>query len=110
MVVVWAQSSHEPTVREVAQLFPDLAYTTVATMLDRLTEKGVARCRMERGTRRFAANGSRADYTAMYMYDTLRRTSETGEALARFADIVSPTEAKALRAALQRRQRSGPNR
>jgi predicted transcriptional regulator len=79
-------------------------------MLDRLAEKGVARCRMERGTKRFAANGSRADYTAMSMYDTLRKTTDSGEALARFAAIVSPGEARVLGAALQRRKRSGPNR
>jgi BlaI family transcriptional regulator, penicillinase repressor len=106
MDVVWDQSSQEPTVRDVAQVFPDLAYTTVATMLDRLAEKGVARSRMERGAKRFAARCSRADYTALFMYDVLRRTPETGEALARFADMVSPTEAEALAAALRRRKRS----
>ena|ERR1700733_4580272 len=110
MNVIWEQSRNEPTVRDVAQSFPDLAYTTVATMLDRLAEKGVARCRMEGRTRRFSANGSRADYTAMSMFDALRKTSDAETTLVRFSELVSPIEAKILRNALQRRERSGMDR
>ncbi len=110
MDVVWERSRDEPTVRDVGRSFPDLAYTTVATMLDRLVEKGVARCRMDGRTRRFSAHGSRADYTAMYMYDALRKTGEPSAALARFAETVTPAEAKALGVALQRRGRTRTTR
>ncbi len=105
MDVLWELSTSEPTVKEIGQSFPELAYTTVATTLDRLVEKSLARCRLERHTKRYAANGSRAAYTAMAMYGSLRRTSEPRTALARFVEVLSPEDRASLRAVLQGEER-----
>jgi len=108
MDVLWSRPESEATVKEVTGAFPDLAYTTVATMLDRLAEKGLARCRLDKHTRHYAANGSRAAYTAMAMCGSLRNASEPGAALERFVEVLSPAEIDMLRVALRRtRRRSG---
>ncbi len=100
MDVVWARSSNEPTVREVSEAFPDLAYTTVATMLERLVEKGLLQYRKEGRTRRFSANGSEAAYAAMSMLETLSATDDQRGALVRFAELLPVEEAEALRSAI----------
>jgi hypothetical protein len=41
MEVLWKEPDRETTIREVADVFPDYAYTTVATMLYRLADKGL---------------------------------------------------------------------
>lgn len=110
MDVLWARSSEEPTAREIAESFPDLAHTTVATMLDRLTVKGLVRYRKEGRTRHFSAVGSRADYTAMSMYESLRTTDAPEAALVGFAELVSPGEGELLLEALRDRLRKAVTR
>jgi predicted transcriptional regulator len=105
MDVLWDNSVHEPTVRNIALSFPDLAYTTVATMLDRLVEKGLAQCKMEKHTKRYSAVGSRAAYTAMAMYGSLRRTAEPGVALKRFLEVLSLEDRKMLQEAFRNLKR-----
>ena len=41
--VLWTDLGTEMTVRQVAEHFPDHAYTTVLTILDRLEHKGMVR-------------------------------------------------------------------
>lgn len=100
MDVLWEHGNPEATVKDIAQSFPDLAYTTVATMLDRLAEKGLARCRIENHIKRFSGNGSRAAYTAMTMYESLSKASEAGAALGRFVQVLGPEEREQLKEAL----------
>jgi BlaI family transcriptional regulator, penicillinase repressor len=105
MDALWEHESAEATVKDIAQSFPDLAYTTVATMLDRLTEKGLARCRVENHIKQFSGNGSRAAYTAMAMYESLSKTSEAGAALGRFVQILGSKEREQLKEALEQFKR-----
>ncbi len=47
MEILWAEPGRDRTGRDVADLLPDYAYTTVATMLDRLVHKGLVSRRMD---------------------------------------------------------------
>ena len=110
MDVLWEEANSEPTVKDIARSFPDLAYTTVATMLDRLVEKGLADCRMEKHTKRYSGKGSRAAYTAMAMHRPLRKTSDPGPALLRFVEVLSPEDRELLGEALRDRNRQKTTR
>ncbi|MEJ3651955.1 BlaI/MecI/CopY family transcriptional regulator [Actinomycetes bacterium KLBMP 9759] len=101
MTALWRQA--EPaTARTVLRAIgdPDLAYTTVKTVLERLTRKEVVtRSSIDR-TWYYSAAGSRDEYVAELMLAALDRTGDRDGALVRFAQAVSPEEADVLRAAL----------
>src|SRR5580658_1766630 len=71
MEIVWESPGREVTGRQVADALPEYAYTTVATVLDRLAHKGVLRRRMVERTIRFTSAGSKGAYTAVLMHDAL---------------------------------------
>src|SRR5271155_466922 len=58
MDVVWEEPDREWTGREVTDALFDYAYTTVATILDRLVHKGLLRRRMEGRIIRFSVVGT----------------------------------------------------
>jgi predicted transcriptional regulator len=79
---------------------PDLAYTTVKTVLERLTRKGVV-TRVSIGrTWHYSAAGPREAFVAELMLQALERTGDRDAALVAFARSVSPSDADTLRAAL----------
>ena len=92
MDILWEQPTREFTGRDVADMLPESAYTTVATVLDRLVHKGLVRRRMDRGSIQFATKGTRAAYTAVLMRDALAADREPESALVRFAENLSPAE------------------
>jgi predicted transcriptional regulator len=92
----------------VANALSRYAYTTVATVLDRLTHKGLVRRRMEGRTILFAATGNGATHTAALTHDALEETGDPSAALGRFAETLSDSEAAALRRALDGPKRSAP--
>lgn len=98
--VLWAEGSSEMTVREVAGHFPDHAYTTVMTVLDRLERKGLVRRIRAGRAYRYAATATREEYAAALMMEALSSTPNPGAALAHFAESVSPEEAELLRGIL----------
>jgi predicted transcriptional regulator len=100
MDILWQESDREWTARDVANVFPDYAYTTVATVLDRLVHKGLVRRRMDGRTVQFVAIGSRGAHTAVLMHDALAAGHDPDAALLRFAETLSPSEAAVLRRAL----------
>lgn len=100
MEVLWAEPGRELSGRNVADALPDYAYTTIATVLDRLTHKGVARRRMNGRVIQFTAADTRAANTAMLMREALASTSDPDAALVCFVEGVSDAEAKVLRQAL----------
>jgi predicted transcriptional regulator len=100
MTILWEGGGDELTGRQVADALPDHAYTTVATVLDRLVHKGLVRRRMDGRAIRFAANGTQGAHTAMLMHEALSRGRDPSAALAQFAEILSPEEAAVLRASL----------
>lgn len=97
---LWASMGTPLTVREVAEHLPDHAYTTVLTVLDRLERKGLVRRGREGRAHRYSAVASRDQYTASLMREALVTSSDPGAALVRFAETVSPEEARILRQAL----------
>ncbi|TQM37848.1 BlaI/MecI/CopY family transcriptional regulator [Pseudonocardia cypriaca] len=102
MTALWAH--REPvTARAVLRTIddPDLAYTTVKTVLERLTRKQVVtRVNIDR-TWHYSPAASRDDYVAELMLRALDRTGDRDGALVRFAQTVTPAEAEVLRAALE---------
>jgi predicted transcriptional regulator len=101
MTALWAHS--EPvTARTVLRDIGDsgLAYTTVKTVLERLTRKQIVnRVNIDR-TWHYTAAASRDAHVAELMLRALDRTGDRDGALVRFARAVSPADADVLRAAL----------
>lgn len=90
----------EVTARQVADALPAYAYTTIATVLNRLSRKGTLRRRIEGRATRFAAIASQADRAASGMLDALTSSDDRSASLTRFAAAMSPEEAALLRRAL----------
>ena len=106
MDILWAEPDRELAGRDVADLLPEHAYTTVATVLDRLVHKGLVHRRMEGRSIRFAAIGSQGAHTAILMYEALSAGRHSDSALVHFAETLSASEAATLRHALDELDRS----
>ena len=104
---LWRTMGAERTVREVAASFPDHAYTTVLTVLDRLERKGLVRRVRDGRAHRYAALAGRDAYTAGLMHEALGSAPDRDAVLVRFAETVTPKEATILRQALDRRHHEG---
>jgi predicted transcriptional regulator len=100
MDILWEASDRELSGRDVADVLPEYAYTTVATVLDRLVHKGLVRRRMNGRSIRFGAIGTRGAHTAVLMHEALAVDGDRDAALVRFAETLSPTEAAILRHSL----------
>jgi predicted transcriptional regulator len=100
MEILWEEPEGERSVRDVADVLPGYAYTTVATVLDRLVHKGLVRRRMDGRTIRFTTVGTRGTHTAVLMHQILAVDRDADAALGRFAETLSPSEAAVLRRAL----------
>ena len=94
MDVVWADPNREWTGREVATALSDYAYTTVATMLDRLVRKGLLRRRMQNHVIRFTVIGTESAHAAIIMREALEATRDPMGTLACFTEVISPAEAE----------------
>jgi predicted transcriptional regulator len=122
MTILWERGADESTGRQVADALPGHAYTTVATVLDRLVHKGLVQRRMDGRTIRFAAVGTQGAHTAVLMHEALALGEDHGSALAHFAGTLSPEEAAVLRSSLDaldggteshpatHREKAGPQR
>jgi predicted transcriptional regulator len=93
----------EPTGREVADALPKHAYTTVATVLDRLVNKGLLNRRRDGRSIRFAPIGVRGAHTAVVMHQALAADPDSRAALVCFANTLSPSEVTILLGALDER-------
>ncbi len=102
MEILWERPGQEQTGRAVADRLPDHAYTTVATVLDRLSNKGLLRRRLEGRTVRFAAVNTQGDHGAQLMWEALEASGDPSTTLERFAETVSVLQAEILRQALPR--------
>lgn len=100
MEILWKDPVREFTVRDVAAALPEYAYTTHATVLDRLVNKGLVRRRKEGRVVHFAAIGTGSMHSAVLMYQALTAGPDTNGTLVRFAETISPSEAAVLRRAL----------
>jgi len=107
MDILWEEPGRELAGRDVAGLLPENAYTTVATVLDRLVHKGLVHRKMEGRFIKFTAVGTPGAHTAMLMHEALATGGDDREsALARFAETLSPSEAVALAQTLRDLERN----
>jgi predicted transcriptional regulator len=105
MDVLWDAAAGPMSGREVAEELPDRAYTTVLTILERLRRKQRVRRRTQGRVHYFEAADTREAYVAELMIDAMGAAENRSAVLARFAQSVSPAEARALRQALSRANR-----
>lgn len=109
MAILWEDPGRQLAGRDVASLLPENAYTTVATVLDRLVHKGLVRRKMEGRFIQFTAIGSPGAHTAMLMHEALASGGDDrGSALERFAETLSPSEAAVLSRTLRSLERKPP--
>ena len=105
MEQLWATELPQ-SVREIHRAMPDqrdLAYTTVMTVLDRLTKKGLTRRQRDGRAYRYQAAQNRDELVAELMHTALEGDLDTRTAaLVTFVGRVSPAEAAAMRTALER--------
>lgn len=98
--ILWADPRPELTGRDVANELPGYAYTTIVTVLDRLTRKGlVTRTKLAR-TNRFAATGTMAEHAALAMYHALAAAREPGAALVQFVELLTSEQRTSVVGAL----------
>ena len=104
MEILWDDPGRELTGREVCDLLPGYAYTTVATVLDRLVHKALVSRRMDGRTIRFATTSTGATHSAGLMHDALVTAHDPDAALVSFAETLTRSEAAILRRALHKTQ------
>ena len=102
MAVLWEVPGQRLTGREVADALGEYAYTTVATVLDRLVHKELVRRRMDGGKIHFSAVGSPGAHAAVLMRQAMAEGPDPDAALTSFARTLSPAELATLRVALDR--------
>jgi predicted transcriptional regulator len=98
MAVLW-DAPAGATAREVSDRLagPELAITTVLTMLDRLQHKGLVTRERDGRAHRYSATHSRAEFLSGLMTDALNSSDDRGAVLARFIGTIGPAEHDALR-------------
>jgi len=100
MEILWARGGPDLTGREVADQLPDHAYTTVATVLDRLVRKELVHRHKDGGKVHFTPVGSAGAHAAVLMRQAMAVGSDPDAALVTFARTLTPAEIATLRAAL----------
>ncbi len=101
MQVLWDAGS-PLTGREVASALsrPDLAYTTVLTVLTRLENKGLVRRDSSSRAHSYSPVASREHHVSELLSQALGQADDRLAALQHFARTITPEEAAALRQAL----------
>lgn len=108
MEVLWARPDCASSARDVARELADrdLAYTTVKTVLDRLSAKGLVTREPAGRAWSYRASAGRDAFIAELMMQALDMAGDRDAALVRFAGSVSTPDAEVLRRALRRSSRS----
>ncbi|BAN03496.1 BlaI/MecI/CopY family transcriptional regulator [Ilumatobacter coccineus] len=84
----------------IEQMGTDLAYTSIATILGRLCDKGLATRQRAGRAYQYVATSTEADLTAKRLRSVLDSASDRESALAGFAEALDPAEAAQLIALL----------
>ena len=92
MEVFWADPSQILTVREVGTHFPNHAYTTIMTVLSRLSSKGFLVEEKVGRLNSFRATALREDYITSLILEALSGTDDRQAVLARFAQTMPPSD------------------
>lgn len=90
--------------REVADRLPGYAYTTIATILDRLSRKGQLRRTADGRVHRYATTGTAGTHAAKAMSEALGAVDDPADALSQFVAAMPDEQVDALRSALRRRR------
>jgi predicted transcriptional regulator len=93
------------TVRQLADSFPDHAYTTILTVCDRLAKKGFVTRVLDGRSHVYRPSATREEYVAQLMDSALSGSDDRAAVLVRFVSAMDDEEAELLRAALRRRPR-----
>lgn len=101
MAILWAHGS-EVSGREVADELPQNAYTTIATILDRLVSKGLVARRKVGGKIRFTPVGSASARTAIMMLDALADSEDPVSSLEQFVASLPANERATLTRLLEK--------
>ncbi|MGH9045921.1 MAG: BlaI/MecI/CopY family transcriptional regulator [Acidimicrobiales bacterium] len=104
MEVLWAASGAALRGRAVADRLPDYAYTTIATVLDRLSRKGQVHRVTEGHAHLYSATGTAGTHAAKAMREALEATTDPADALAQFVYDMPGGQLESLRRALRRRR------
>ncbi len=92
MDVLWASPASALTVREVGEHFPDHAYTTILTVLSRLSAKGFLQEAKQGRLNTFVPTASREDYITGLILEALSNTDDRHAALAHFVEALAPSD------------------
>lgn len=84
----------------IDEMGTDLAYTSIATILGRLCDKGLVTRKRAGRAYEYKAASSEADLTAQRLRTILDAASDRQSALAGFAEALDPTDAAQLAAIL----------
>lgn len=104
LAALWAADSPQSPEQIRAALGADLAYTTVATILVRLAEKGLVSRELTGRSYRYAAVATDpAHVTALRMQHVLAEGAAHSQVLRRFVGTLSKRDEAALRRALEQR-------
>jgi len=104
MEVLWAAPDTPLRGRVVADELPDYAYTTVATVLDRLSRKGEVHRTTEGRVHLYRATGTAAAHAAKAMGEALDAADDPNEALTQFVGRMPDDQLDALSRALRARR------
>jgi len=102
MAVLWSEPGREVGGREVADCLPEYAYTTIATVLDRLSHKGQVRRRRAGRRVLFTAVRTSTAHSAQAMSDVLSAAADVDGTLEDFAASLPAELRDVLRQALER--------
>lgn len=101
MDVLWDDVGIDRTVRDVASHFPDHAYTTILTVLTRLTRKGFLQESTSGRAHAYRARATREAYLSSLMNEVLASARDRRAVLASFAQAISNRDVKILRSVLE---------
>lgn len=104
---LWAAPGPSTPREILAAVDPDLAYTTVVTILTRLVDKGLVERERRGRTFRYRPRLSEADLLAGRMAATLASAGDRRATLSRFVEGLPAGEATALRVLLEEIQPGG---
>lgn len=108
MAVLWDSADGPVRARAVADHLPDYAYTTVATVLERLSRKGRVERTSDGRVNLYRATDSSGSLAAKAMREALDATPDQGEALVRFVGSISPEQKRVVRRLLDDLRRTPP--
>jgi predicted transcriptional regulator len=106
MEVMWTSPTSALTVRDVGEYFPDHAYTTILTVLSRLSAKGFLQEAKQGRLNTFTATASREDYITGLILEALSNTEDRQAALAHFAEALAPGDRSFFRKMFTRKSSS----